>query len=340
MSRLPCDGATIVKWRAAMTKRTAWLAALALVLACGVQTAPAQAQLSRTFVSAASGNDANNCDRPTPCRTFQGAHDKTNDQGEITVLDPGGYGGVTITKSISIVNDSVGEASTLVSGGATGITVSGGPGTYVNLRGITVQGIGFGGGTGLVFTGGFSLTITNGVFRNLTGHGVVFGPTVAGPANLSVSDTIVADNGNIGIFVVPHANVTARVVIDAVKLLNNSNDGLAVDGQIATGTINASVTNSVSANNGGTGFSVFSSANTAKSSLTLIRSVAANNKLIGVGVLSLANASLWVGQSSITGNPTSWSAPNGNGTPLLSFGDNYIAGNGDGDPAPPTIARK
>src|SRR5262249_9155782 len=64
---------------------------------------PAEAQLARTFISSL-GNDANDCQRLTPCRTFQGAHDKTLANGEITLLDPGGYGAVTITKAISIIN--------------------------------------------------------------------------------------------------------------------------------------------------------------------------------------------------------------------------------------------
>jgi len=87
---------------------------------------PAQAQLARTFVSAANGNDNNDCGRPTPCRTFQSAHDKTLAGGEITVVDPGGYGAVMITKAISIINDGVGEAGMLVSGGLNGITISAG----------------------------------------------------------------------------------------------------------------------------------------------------------------------------------------------------------------------
>jgi hypothetical protein len=64
----------------------------------------------RTYVSAASGNDANDCNRLMPCRTFQVAHNATLANGEITVLDPGGYGAATITKSISIVNDGVGRS--------------------------------------------------------------------------------------------------------------------------------------------------------------------------------------------------------------------------------------
>src|SRR5215510_686548 len=105
--------------------KTTFSACFALLALCLLFAAPAQAQLARTFVSSL-GNDANDCQRLTPCRTFQGAHDKTLANGEITVLDPGGYGAVTITKSISIINDGVGEDGVLVSAGATGVTVNAG----------------------------------------------------------------------------------------------------------------------------------------------------------------------------------------------------------------------
>jgi hypothetical protein len=75
------------------------------LLALGLSAAPAHAQLARTYVSSVNGNDANDCNRLTPCRTFQVAHNKTLPNGEITVLDPGGYGAVTITRNISIIND-------------------------------------------------------------------------------------------------------------------------------------------------------------------------------------------------------------------------------------------
>lgn len=97
--------------------------AVAALLALGLSGVPAQAQLARTFVSS-FGNDANDCGRATPCRTFQAAHDKTLPNGEITVLDPGGYGAVMITKTISIINDGVGEAGMLISGGAAGVTIN------------------------------------------------------------------------------------------------------------------------------------------------------------------------------------------------------------------------
>src|SRR3954463_5191602 len=97
--------------------------AITVLLSLGFHIVPAEAQLARTWVSSL-GNDGNDCNRLTPCRTFQRAHDARLSLGEITVLDPGGYGAVTITKNISIINDGVGEAGILVSGGFVGITIN------------------------------------------------------------------------------------------------------------------------------------------------------------------------------------------------------------------------
>src|SRR5262250_3426176 len=74
------------------------LAAMAVVL---VGTSLAQAQATRTWVSGV-GDDVNPCSRTAPCKTFAGAISKTAVNGEINCIDPGGYGAVTITKSITI----------------------------------------------------------------------------------------------------------------------------------------------------------------------------------------------------------------------------------------------
>jgi len=166
---------------------------LAALLGFSFHVASAQAQYVRTCVSA-NGNDANTCHCTQPCRTFQRAHDQTLSDGEVTVLDPGAYGPLTITKSISIVNDGVGEASIQVSGGGTGIIVNApNGGGYVNLRGITIQGVGFGGGTGLTFNTGFTLTMTNCVVRNHTGNGIELLPNAT--SHIAISNTLATDNG-------------------------------------------------------------------------------------------------------------------------------------------------
>jgi len=136
----------------------------AVLLGLGLHVASAQAGLVRTCVSMAKGSDANassQCHCTTPCRTFATAHNNTLSDGEITVLDPGDYGGLTINRSISINNDSGGEASITVPGGNIGIIVNAPAGGYVNLRGLTIQGVGFGITNGLQFNTGLHLTMTN-----------------------------------------------------------------------------------------------------------------------------------------------------------------------------------
>jgi hypothetical protein len=297
--------------------------------------APAQAQLSRTFVSAAVGNDANDCNRPTPCRTFQAAHDKTNSDGEITVLDTGGYGAVTITKSISIVSE-VGEASILVSGGATGITVSAGGASYVNLRGLTIQGIGFGGGTGLKLTSAFALTITNCMFRNHTHEGMRLSPE--SDSRISISNSLVADNGSSAIFVLPSGSGAVRVSVSRVEMYHNSFSGLQLDtSTMSGGSLYGVAADTVASENLGPGFTVFGTGTT-PARLLVARSVSANNQygLFSDRFGAADPTVMYVGQSVITGNRFSWA----NLAPLFSYGDNDINGNDDGDPGPPLTGKK
>jgi len=307
---------------------------LAGLLALGVPAAPAYAQSARTFVSS-GGNDSNDCSRFSPCRTFQVAHDKTFDQGEVSVLDTGGYGALTITKSISIVSE-VGEASILVSGGATGITINAGPAAYVNLRGITIQGIGFGSSDGLVFQSGFALTMENCVVRNHTHHGITFTPPNAGTYNLAISNTLVADNGGIGIFVLPKGSsgsFIVRAALSRVESYHNSNTGLWVDGSnTATNTIRVTAADSVFANNLTFGVAAEGFFET---DVALVRSVVANN---GTGLVAGFTATLSIGQSAVTGNTKTWDRQGS--AVIQSFGDNYIVNNADGDPALPTIPKK
>jgi len=146
-----------------------------------------------------------------------------------------------------------------------------------------------------------------------------------------VSNTLVSDNGGYGIYVRSLAAI-AQVALNRVAVYNNSRDGIIVQGD--SGTVDATVTDSVSANNAG-GVTVSSSPFGGATNVTVIRSALADN---GVGLTaSDARATLRVGQSTITGNRLSWQ---NNGSNLRSYGDNNIDGNGDGDPAIPTVIAK
>ncbi len=130
-------------------------------------TSTAQAQATRTWVSGV-GDDANPCSRTAPCKTFAGAISKTAASGEINCLDPGGFGAVTITKSISIICD-VGTAGVLVSG-TNGIIINALATDMVNLEGLDIDGLGTG-LNGVQILGG-RVTIRRTTIRRFSGNGV------------------------------------------------------------------------------------------------------------------------------------------------------------------------
>src|SRR5450756_1938987 len=84
-----------------MMRRIALLALAIGFLVPFLAAAPAHAQATRTWVSGV-GDDANPCSRTAPCKTFAGAISKTAAAGIINCIDPGGFGAITITKSITL----------------------------------------------------------------------------------------------------------------------------------------------------------------------------------------------------------------------------------------------
>src|SRR5947209_2287253 len=141
---------------------------LVFTLAC---VSAAHAQATRTWVSGV-GDDANPCSRTAPCKTFAGAISKTADGGEIDCIDPGGFGTVTITKSITIDGD--GTFASILNAGTNGINVndsaSGAPNTkVVRIRNISIQGFGTG-FIGINFTSAKALPVENCVISVFRGN--------------------------------------------------------------------------------------------------------------------------------------------------------------------------
>jgi len=305
---------------------------ITMLLALCLHVASAHAQYVHTCVSAASGSDANTCHCTQPCRTFQRAHAQTLSDGQITVRDPGDYGPVTITKGISIVNDDAGTATIIVSGGGTGVEISAGGAAYVNLRGLTIQGVGFGGSTGIRFDNGYTLTITNCVVRNHTGSGIEFRPNAS--SNLAVSNTVVADNGQSGIFVQPIIGGVpiVKAELNRVEAYNNSVNGFTLDGSLSGNSPQVTISDSVAGANAGAGFKAIGNL-----ALVVVRSSAVNN---GTGVALAGNGPfVSISASTVTGNTTTWSKTPGNN--LSSYGDNVVDFNSDGSPAfPGAIAKQ
>jgi len=251
---------------------------------------PAFAQATRTWVSGV-GDDANPCSRTAPCKTFAGSISKTAPAGEINVLDPGGFGAVTITKAITISSQSD-EGGVLVSG-TNGIVIAVPNATdTVILRGLDIEGLGTGISGILVNTGG-DVWVERTSINNFTDSGIKFTPTVAGSA-LHVSDCYIRNNGNFGassgqgILVSPTGAATAT--LERVRLEHN------VSGLKATGGT-TSVFESTASNNAFGGFA----ANSGAAILTVERSRSNQN---ATGVVCNPGTTVRLGNNSITDNGT------------------------------------
>jgi hypothetical protein len=187
-------------------RRIALFTLLAGFLAPVLASAPAYAQATRTWVSGV-GDDNNTsfgCSRSAPCKTFAGAISQTDTNGEINCIDPGGFGTLTITKSITI--DCSGTFGGIVSGGANGITINltatPDPLKSVVLRGLHINGAGSAGQVGLKGVSILSaavVTLDNVVISNFTQQGVADSRTV--PGKLFIKNSVIRNNAGVGIAV-------------------------------------------------------------------------------------------------------------------------------------------
>ena len=171
--------------------------ASALCLGAMAMAAPshASAQATRTWVSGV-GDDVNPCSRTAPCKTFAGAISKTAAGGEIDCLDPGGFGAITITKSITI--DCNGVIGGVLYSAGSGVTVNG-TDIVVTLRNIQINGLGTG---------------TNGV-RFFNGKRVI------------LENVFITGNATAGVVVNSMAG-SGHLVINNSEIVNGTNDGIRV----------------------------------------------------------------------------------------------------------------
>lgn len=233
-----------------MSRSFCFVTLFAAVLVLFLQTVPAQAQATRTWVSGV-GDDANPCSRTAPCKTFAGAITKTAEGGEISVLDPGGFGAVTITKSISIVAEGS-EGGILA--GVNGITVNAGPTDVVSLHGLFIEGA-LKAHNGIRFLAGGTLHIRKCVIRGFQGGtGLAVDIQTPGPSEIFIADSTLAANLG-GILVRPTLSEPVVAFLVRVQIEGNSGVGVRADGATAEVRISDStVTNNgtgLSAVNGG-----------------------------------------------------------------------------------------
>src|SRR5215212_8576632 len=202
---------------------------LAITLACATA---AQAQATRTWVSGV-GDDVNPCSRTAPCKTYAGAISKTADKGEISTLDPGGFGTVTITKNLTIDGTTGAGFGSILAAGTNGVNVNdsatASPNTiFVTLRNLSINGANTG-FDGIRFISGKAVHVENCVifgFRGngTNGNGIRSSNTAVGGAVLVTVDGSHLDANNNGYL----ASTASIVQIANTYFTFNGTSGLNV----------------------------------------------------------------------------------------------------------------
>jgi hypothetical protein len=295
---------------------------LGLLFVVGLAMAPAHAQATRTWVSGV-GNDANPCSRTAPCKTFAGAISKTAAGGEIDALDPGGFGALTITKSITLDGGGGQVASILVSG-TNAINVSAGASDVVILRNLRFNGLLNSVSPGLIgvaINTAARVVIENCDIFGFSTLAVSVNPS-AGTLFLKLQETTLNNNGG-GISIKPTGGAVVKASIERTRIDANTG-GVKLDGT-GGGPSNVAISDSsVSLNtNGGVNALSGGSGNV---KIDLTRTVIADNGTFGVQASNASGgtATLTIGQSMLSNNGSAWSIVSGG--QLLSYGNNQVTG--------------
>jgi hypothetical protein len=284
---------------------------------------------TRTWVSGV-GNDANPGSRTAPCKTFAGAISKTANPGEIDCLDPGGFGAVTITKSVTL--DGSGTFGSILASATTGVIING-AGINVTLRGLSIQGAGASAGlTGVRIVNASNVHIIDCTIEGFTA-GVARGidDQRTGGGRLFVVNTVIRDNGT-GIQIKPTSGSAAILgFIDRCTITGN-----AASGVLAGVGSRVSVSHSLIAGNTGNGLFCNATVGLAGPEINAESCVIVAN---GTGINVDSGAFVNMSNLFMTTNSTGMAGGGTYGT----FGNNHITENTAGNVvpgAPPVIGPK
>ena len=278
----------------------------------------AQAQASRTWVSGV-GDDANPCSRTAPCKTWAGAISKTAACGEIDALDPGGFGAVTINKSITL--DGTGTFASILASLTTGITINVAATTdVVTIRGLSINGF-CNGISGIRIIGNMPKAVNvedTVIFRFSTGRGIDWNTTAGTIGRLNVRNSVIRDNTGDAVGVQTTAGQVKGTFTNC-SFLNSGNGVHAMQNSRLTGDhcqFSGNTGNGVLADNtGGAGIGVMRASNS---------QIHSN----GTGVNGTAGGVVEINNDDIYNN-----AGNGVTGTVQTFGNNRIQANGtDGCP--------
>jgi hypothetical protein len=288
------------------------------VLVCLFLATTMSAQATRTWVSGV-GDDANPCSRTAPCKTFAGAISKTAACGEIDVLDPGGFGAVTITKSMTIngYGQMAGILNALVNGVVVNLTANDACNTVI-LRWLDING---GGSIGLSAIRDFS-TVAHSLHIEHVGiqhqaRGVEMTTNNNG-TKLFMKDVDIRHTTAHGIDVHPSGGQTVTISMHDVRSRQSAGDGLRLQNN-AKGT----VTSSQFQGNTATGVNIFGSS----IQMSFIDTDISNNT--GTGLVNSSGATTFIDGCSFFNNGNG--GINNVGSTMNGFGNNAFGNNTGGD---------
>ena len=290
--------------------RTKLMINLIALLVAGLATASvAQAQAPRTWVSGL-GDDANPCSRTAPCKTFAGAISETATGGEINVLDPGGFGAVTITRAMTISSECT-EAGVLVSTG-NGIVVSAPSTDVVTLRGLDINGFNAG-SNGINILTAKQVHIENCRIYEFTGADIAINASGSGVA-VDVKDTIMTGPNCKG------CQMNSSVGGTSASFRNCRFQGCTQGLDVQQGT--ASVSDCVFSHNSNIG--VLAEGQGGQNALIQLESNIIVENATGVGTTTGAST-ITVSNCSIFGNVTGVAIPGGT---VQTYLNNKVSNNG------------
>ncbi|MEP6914206.1 MAG: right-handed parallel beta-helix repeat-containing protein [Acidobacteriota bacterium] len=273
---------------------------------------------TRTWVSGV-GDDANPGSRTAPCKTFAGALSKTDSGGEIDCLDPGGFGPVTITKSLTI--DGTGTFGSILAAGTNGIIING-AGITVTIRGLSINGAGTG-ISGVQIVAAAKVHIIDCIIAGF-GAGVARGINDVRTAGgrLFVTNTTVRDNGQSGVVALPTSGSNAiQAVLENCRLEGNGNAGL-----VASSGSRVTIARSIAVGNLSHG--LFADSPAGSSELTIESCVVAANGTDGI--FAGSGATIRISNVLVTNNGIGLSGPG----VYATFGNNHLSGNASGNSVP------
>ena len=297
-----------------MRKTRLLLPFFGLLAFISLPTTSAHAQATRTWVSGV-GDDANPCSRTAPCKTFAGAISKTAPGGEIDCLDPGGFGAVTITKSMTI--DCGTNAGGILNAGTNGVIINAGVNDKVVLRNLVIQGtVGTTQGlNGIRFLAGQELHLDRVVIQGLSGFCVDLNKTALGI--LYVKDAYFTEC-SIGINITSTATAVAEIQRSTFAGVGN---GVSVAGSASA----ASVTKSAFENGTNCMIASTSGASISASDNMFVNCATGMNASVSGAVINATGNSFFNGGSafSVAG-----------GGVFLTGGDNKVAPTASAGAAP------